>query len=132
MKKKILNILKNTDGYISGEKISEQVGISRAAIWKHINKLKQDGYEIESFTHKGYHLVFSPDIITAEDIQNGLNTEFIGRNIFMYDKTDTTNERAKAKSNAPDGSLFIAEVQTCGKGSRGRGWQSPKGTGIWH
>lgn len=132
MKNKILDILKDANGYISGEKISEQLGISRAAVWKHIKKFKQDGYEIESVTNKGYRLVSSPDIITEHSIKQGLNTEFIGRNIFIYDKTDTTNERAKSNSDAPDGSLFIAEVQTNGKGSRGRGWTSPKGTGIWH
>ncbi len=132
MKNKILNILKNTDGYISGEKISEQLHISRAAVWKHIKKFKQDGYRIESVTNKGYRFVASPDVITETAIQGGLDTCFIGRNIFMYDETDTTNERAKANSDAPDGSVFIAEVQTHGKGSRGRGWTSPKGSGIWH
>ncbi|MGN0150710.1 MAG: biotin--[acetyl-CoA-carboxylase] ligase [Clostridia bacterium] len=132
MKNKILSILKNTDGYISGEKISEQLNVSRAAVWKHIKNFKQDGYEIESVTNKGYRLVSSPDIITEDGIKSELNTEFIGRNIFLFDETDTTNERAKANNTAPEGSVFIAEVQTHGKGSRGRGWVSPRGTGIWH
>lgn len=132
MKQKILNILKSADGYVSGEKISNELGISRAAVWKHIKKFKSDGYEIESVTNKGYRLVSSPDTITEIGIKALLNTKFIGRNIFYYDETDTTNERAKANNAAPDGSLFIAEVQTSGKGSRGRGWVSPRGTGIWH
>lgn len=132
MKNKILDILKNAEGYISGEKISERLGISRAAVWKHINKFKADGYVIESVTNKGYRLVTEPDIISEEGINKGLNTEFIGRKIFLYDETDTTNERAKVNNTAPDGSVFIAEVQTHGKGSRGRGWTSPRGTGIWH
>jgi BirA family biotin operon repressor/biotin-[acetyl-CoA-carboxylase] ligase len=55
----------------------------------------------------------------------------VGRSIFLYDETDTTNERAKANNTAADGSVFIAEVQTNGKGSRGRGWSSPRGSGIW-
>lgn len=125
-------MLKNTEGYISGEKISGELGISRTAVWKHINKLKSDGYEIESVTNKGYRLVSEPDIINADSIQAGLNTEFIGRSIFFYDETDTTNERAKANSNAPDGSVFIAEIQTAGKGTRGRGWVSSRGDGIYH
>ena len=132
MKNKILDILKSEYGYISGEKISGQLNISRAAVWKHIKKFKQDGYEIESVTNKGYRLVSSPDIITEDGIKNNLDTEFIGQSIFFYDETDTTNERAKANNSAPDGSVFIAEVQTHGKGSRGRSWTSPKGTGIWH
>ena len=132
MKQKILDILKSADGYISGERISEQLHISRAAVWKHIKKFKEDGYEIESVTNKGYRLVSSPDIITESGITSGLNTEFIGRKLYIYDETDTTNERAKANNTVPEGSVFIAEVQTHGKGSRGRGWVSPRGTGIWH
>lgn len=132
MKQKILDILKNADGYISGERISEQLSISRAAVWKHIKKFKESGYEIESVTNKGYRLVSSPDIITESGIKSGLNTEFIGRNLYIYDEIDTTNECAKLNNAAPDGSVFIAEVQTHGKGSHGRGWVSPRGTGIWH
>lgn len=132
MKNKILDILKGTDGYISGEKISETLHISRAAVWKHIKKFKENGYEINSVTNKGYQLISSPDTIREDDIKNGLNTDFIGHNIFIYDETDTTNNCAKTNNTAPDGSVFIAEVQTHGKGSRGRGWSSPKGTGIWH
>ena len=108
MKQKILDILKSTDGYVSGERISEQLNISRAAVWKHIKKFKEDGYEIESVTNKGYRLISSPDLITESGIKNGLNTEFIGRKLFIYDETDTTNERAKANSDEPEGSVFIA------------------------
>lgn len=132
MKQKILDILKSTDGYISGERISEQLNISRAAVWKHIKNFKKKGYEIESVTNKGYRLVSSPDIITESGIKSGLDTEYFGQTLFIYDETDTTNERAKANSSAPQGSTFIAEVQTHGKGSRGRGWVSQRGTGIWH
>ena len=64
--------------------------------------------------------------------QSGLTTDFIGHNLFIYDETDTTNNRAKESNSSPDGSVFIAEVQTHGKGSRGRGWTSPRGIGIWH
>ncbi len=112
--------------------MSEKLGISRAAVWKHIKSLRSDGYVIESATNKGYRLVSSPDAITESEIKRALKTEFIGRNMFIYDETDTTNERAKANSSAPDGSVFIAEAQTAGKGTRGRGWVSPRGEGIWH
>lgn len=132
LKEKILAILKSTNGYISGEKISEILGISRAAVWKHIKSLKENGYKIESVTNKGYLLVSAPDIITKTGIETGLVTDFIGRNIYIYDETDSTNNCAKNNSNAPDGSVFIAEVQTHGKGSRGRGWTAERGIGIWH
>lgn len=132
MKNKILDMLKSAGGYISGEKISSHLNISRSAVWKHIRSLRSQGYEIKSVTNKGYKLLSFPDTITESGIKNGLNTEFIGQNIFLYDETDSTNERAKANSTAPDGSLFITETQTHGKGSHGRGWTSQKGTGIWH
>lgn len=132
MKQKILDMLKNADGYVSGERISEQTGISRAAVWKHIKSLRKMGYELESVTNRGYRLVSSPDLITEEGIIKGLNTEFFGRKMFIYDETDSTNERAKANSMEAEGSTFIAEVQNHGKGSRGRGWVSPRGMGIWH
>ena len=114
MKEEILDILKNADGYISGERISEMLNVSRTAIWKHIKSLRESGYKIESVTNKGYRLISSPD------------------SLFIYDETDTTNNRAKESNTSPDGSVFIAEVQTHGKGSRGRGWTSPRGIGIWH
>ena len=132
MKQQILNILKDSDGYISGEDISNKTGISRAAVWKHIKSLKNKGYEIDSVTNRGYRLVSSPDLITADGITQNLNTEFFGRKLFIYDETDSTNERAKAASSENEGCVFIAEVQNHGKGRRGRGWVSPRGTGIWH
>lgn len=131
MKNKILNILQTADGYVSGEKISGELDISRAAVWKHIKSLKDSGYEIESVTNKGYRLVSSPDILTEYTIKSGLNTKFIGQNVFVYHETDSTNNRAKAEHTAPDGSLFIAEIQNHGKGRLGRGWEAPAGVGIW-
>ncbi len=130
MKDKILKILRDSDDYVSGEKISDQLGISRAAVWKHIRSLRADGCEIISATNRGY-LLKHADLITTEAISDGLNTEFIGRNIFYFAETDSTNNRAKAEHDAPDGSLFIAETQNGGKGRRGRAWTSPKGTGIF-
>lgn len=131
MKNKILNILSTADGYVSGENISERLGISRNAVWKHINKLRQEGYEIESVTKRGYKLISVPDVISAELIKDGLDTEFIGQNVVYYDETDSTNNEAKRNSDMPDGTLFISEIQTGGKGRLGRAWVSPKGIGIW-
>jgi len=67
MKKKILNILrKSKDEYISGERLSEELGITRAGIWKHIKSLKEAGYVIESISNRGYKLISTPDIIDSE------------------------------------------------------------------
>lgn len=131
MKNRVLEMLQSAEGYISGEEISRRLGISRNAVWKHINKLRSEGYGIESVTNRGYRLKSLPDLISAEKIQDGLNTEFIGRKIVCMEETDSTNNTAKASSDMPDGTLFISEIQTGGKGRLGRAWSSPKGIGIW-
>ena len=131
MKSTILDILKNADDYISGEEISRVLGISRAAVWKHIKNLKNDGYEIDSVTNKGYRLVNAPDIISADHLNSLLATKYIARSVKYFPETDSTNEAAKRDSASPDGSLYIAEIQTAGKGRLGRGWESPKGSGVW-
>ncbi len=131
MKNKILSILKSNDDYISGEQISEILGISRSAVWKYIKKLRSEGYEIDSVTNRGYKIIFSPDIISAELIQNNVKTDFCAKNVHYYDEVDSTNIAAKQNSSQPDGTLFIADIQTAGRGRLGRRWLAPKGCGIW-
>jgi len=134
MKHKIISLLKAHNGsFISGETISEQVGISRAAIWKYINQIKEEGYEILSVSRKGYMLVNSPDLLTFEEINEDLNTEFIGKNIIHFDSINSTNIKAKelAELGEGEGSIVISEEQTTGRGRLGRNWASPKNTGIW-
>ncbi len=133
MKDKILEILKLSNEYISGEELSKRMGVTRAAVWKVIAKLKEEGYIIESVTNRGYRLVSSPDILTGPEISPYLTTEKLGRNVFFYPVTDSTNRRARVESenNAPDGSLFIAEEQTAGRGRLGKMWIAPPKTGVW-
>ena len=134
MKKKILNILRsNKDEYISGERISEELGITRAGIWKHIKSLKEAGYVIESISNRGYKLVSTPDIIAGEEVSPLLTTKYMGRNFIHYDEVDSTNIQCRREcSNKPiEGMVIVAEEQTSGKGRLGRSWVSPKGTGIW-
>lgn len=130
MRSKILTMLKNTDGYISGEEISRAAGISRTAVWKHINALRENGYKILSSTNRGYKLeAESP--VTEELIKGRLKTRFIGRNIICMEETDSTNNECKRHSDMPDGTVFFSERQTGGRGRRGKSWLSPPGTGIW-
>ncbi|MCY6958173.1 biotin--[acetyl-CoA-carboxylase] ligase [Clostridium brassicae] len=134
MKEKIIELLKqNKNNFISGQKISESLGVSRAAIWKYINSIKEDGYEIESVSRKGYKLVASPDLLTFEEIKDTLNTKYIGRNIVHLESVDSTNNEAKKLANKDviEGTVVIAEEQTMGKGRLGRNWVSPKYKGVW-
>ncbi|GKX28359.1 bifunctional ligase/repressor BirA [Vallitalea longa] len=133
MKEKIIELLNRADDYISGEEISKHLGVSRTAVWKVINHLREEGYEIESVTRKGYRLVSSPDILNEEELHYNLNTNVIGNKIISYDSVDSTNQQAKklALEGAGEGTVVIAEEQTAGKGRRGKNWVSPPKTGIW-
>ncbi|RKD33869.1 biotin--[acetyl-CoA-carboxylase] ligase [Thermohalobacter berrensis] len=134
MKGKILKLLKdNKEDFISGEKISQQLNVSRTSIWKYIKQLKEEGYNIESVSRKGYRLISSPDILTSEEITPYLNTEYIGRKILHFDSIDSTNIKAKefAQRGEEEGTVIISEEQTKGRGRLGRSWASPKGEGIW-
>ena len=132
-KQTILQLLQQTDGYISGQELSSQLNITRAAVWKHIRSLRAEGYTIDSVTNRGYRLLHSPDLLSPESILAGLKTHTVGKRVFCFASTDSTNEEAKrhALQGVPDGSLFLAEEQTQGKGRLGRVWTSPPGSGLW-
>lgn len=134
MKDKIINLLKSNNGkFVSGEKISEILGVTRASVWKHIKNIKMDGYDIESVTRKGYRLVSSPDILTDEEIRPYLNTKYIGQNIVYFNSIDSTNKKAKelGSLNYKEGTIVVSEEQVEGRGRLGRNWSSPKFKGIW-
>lgn len=130
---KILEELKKTESYISGEELGEKLGVSRAAIWKGIQKLKEQGYEIEAVSNKGYHIIQNQDLYNGIEIKEVCNTTKIAKEVYFYEQTDSTNNciRKLAKEGKKEGVVAVAEIQTAGKGRRGKGWQSPKGTGIW-
>lgn len=134
MRGKILEELKSAKGQpVSGEDISRRLGISRTAVWKHIRKLRSEGYSIESQTNSGYKLTGSPDVMSLSELEPFLHTEFIGRNIIYLDSVDSTNLYAKKKAENPfrEGTVVIADEQTVGRGRLGRHWVSTKGKGIW-
>jgi len=134
VKNKILKILKdNKNQFISGENLSKDFGITRAAIWKYMNALKEEGYEITSISKKGYKLVNSPDILRYEEVEEYLQTKYIGRNILHYNTIDSTNKAAKslAIEGIEEGTVIVSEEQTSGRGRLGRSWVSPKSSGIW-
>jgi BirA family biotin operon repressor/biotin-[acetyl-CoA-carboxylase] ligase len=134
LKSEILRLLKKSGSeFISGQYISQKLGVSRTAIWKYINQIKEDGYEIESISNRGYRIVSCPDLLKLEEIEPYLHTDFIGRNIIHFDSIESTNSVAKgfADSDGFNGSVVISEEQTNGRGRLGRNWVSPKYKGIW-
>ena len=133
MRGKILSMLKEVDGFISGELIAERLGISRTAVWKHISELRRNGYNIESIPNNGYKFVAAPDLLLPDEIRPHLRTSFVGRAITYKTSLTSTNSLAKqlAAKNAPDGTIIIAEEQTAGRGRLSRGWFSPPRSGLW-
>mgnify|MGYP000319883578 CR=1 FL=1 len=133
MKAKILAALREAEGYVSGQELCERFGVSRTAVWKAINQLKKDGYEIEAVQNRGYRIVGTPDILSENELSSIRKTDWIGKKIYYYDETDSTNVRASrlAEEGAEHGTLVVADQQDAGKGRRGRGWSSLPGTGIF-
>lgn len=133
MKGEILKVLKEADGYVSGQDLCSRFGVSRTAVWKVINQLKEEGYEIEAVRNKGYVLKGAGDVISREEILSLMKTRWAGTNVVYFDETDSTNTQIRklAEAGAPAGTLAAADRQTGGKGRRGRGWEAPSGVGIW-
>ncbi|MBU1427465.1 biotin--[acetyl-CoA-carboxylase] ligase [bacterium] len=130
----ILKYLREKE-YISGEVLAQKLGISRVAVWKQIQRLKDMGYEIIADQNLGYCLISRPDLLIPQEIQRGLSTNYIGKEIFYFPELKSTNIMAKEKAlhraeEIDEGTLIIAERQSAGKGRLGREWFSPVG-GIW-
>lgn len=134
MRKRILELLRaSKDEPVSGEDISRKLEVSRTAVWKHIQALKNEGYNIESVPKKGYILREAPDRLFPQEILSHLKTKWLGRNICYRDTVDSSNNLAKALANegCENGLLVVAEEQGAGKGRLSRGWISPYAKGIW-
>lgn len=133
MKEEILDYLKKGENkFISGEEISSKLNITRASVWKYINSLKVDGYDIESVSRKGYKLISSPDILTYEEVKPYLKTNRIGRKIIYYKSLDSTNLECKRIADKElEGTVVAGEEQLKGRGRLGRTWVSPIYKGIY-
>lgn len=133
MKTEILTMLKQADGYVSGQEICDHFGVSRTAVWKVMNSLKEEGYEIESVPKRGYRLMNQPDVLSKNEIESRIHTQWAGRQVYYFDETDSTNNdvRKLMAEGAGCGILAVADKQTAGKGRRGRTWISPAGANIF-
>jgi BirA family biotin operon repressor/biotin-[acetyl-CoA-carboxylase] ligase len=134
-KSKILTLLEENRGQtLSGSDIAKKLNISRSAVWKGIEELRKEGYEIHAATNRGYSLAESSDLLSAEGISLWLTNPAITKDsIHIYKSIGSTNQEAKkaAVAGAGHGTVILAEEQTEGRGRRGRSFFSPKGTGIY-
>ena len=134
MRKTIVEMLKRAGGdFVSGESIAGELKISRTAVWKHVQKLREHGYQILSRERRGYKLKDAPDLLLPSEIQSELDTKVVGVEMHYRPSVDSTNRVAKALAyhGAPEGTIVVAEEQTGGKGRREREFYSPRGKGIW-
>lgn len=133
MKEKILDCLSKESDYLSGDQISKNLGISRQGLWKHIQELKDFGYEIEAVPHLGYRLQSCPDKLFPWEVWRNLHTKFMGKKIEYFDYLSSTMNLAMqlGMQGAAHGTLVLAESQTKGRGRLGREWFSPKHKGIY-
>lgn len=121
------------DDYTSGAALSDKLGLSRAAVWKHVEQLRRLGYRIDAIPSRGYRLIEVPDRLTALELQPMLSTRELGRQLHYFDSVESTNAIASelARDGAFSGEVVVAEQQTAGKGRRGRTWVSPPGKNLY-
>lgn len=126
-------LLDNIGEFVSGEEISDHLGLTRAAVWKHVDQIREEGYIIESVSRRGYRLIEIPDKIDEIVVKQKLSTEILGSKIVSLSSIDSTNTLAKelASEGCKEGTVIIADEQTGGKGRMGRDWISPPEKGIW-
>ena len=119
--------------YVSGEQVSEQLGLSRAAVWKAVDSLRRKGYDIEAQAGLGYRLVSAPDAVTEEELRAFLPAAWAERDLHCFEEIDSTNTYLKklAMTGAGHGTVAVADCQTAGRGRMDRLFQSPKGKGIY-
>ncbi len=129
----VLSFLRGRDEYVSGARMSRALRISRTAVWKHIVALRGAGYVVDAIPSRGYRLRNAPDLLLASEIQRGLRTSFVGRDIRHFETTDSTNRIALslAETGAAEGTVVVAEEQTAGRGRLGRSWFSPPRVNLY-
>ena len=131
-KRTVIDILRESPGFVSGELISARLGISRNAVHKHVNSLRKRGYQILGISRRGYKLEAEPVKLVVPVITEMTQGSVFGRSFRYYDEIESTNVEAKelAMGGAPEGTVVIAECQRAGRGRLGRRWTSPAGKGL--
>jgi len=121
------------DEFVSGEAISDKLGLTRAAVWKHVESLRSQGYRIDAVPARGYRLTAIPDRLTPLELRPLLNTHDLGQVLHHFEVISSTNDHARelAEEGAGHGEVVIADSQTGGRGRRGRPWASPPGRNAY-
>lgn len=134
MREKILHrLMENQHRYLSGTELAEYLGVSRVAVWKHVEALKEEGYRITGISGKGYRLEEADNVLLPARVEAGMARQRFGHKILYYSQTDSTNRMAREllmQHNLPEGTLILAQTQTGGRGRRGKAWWAPPG-GLW-
>ncbi|WNG16478.1 biotin--[acetyl-CoA-carboxylase] ligase [Cystobacter fuscus] len=126
-------LVEGRDEFCSGEALSDKLGLSRTAVWKHVESLRGKGYRIDAVPARGYKLVDVPDKLTPLELAPLLSTHHLGQQIHFHESLPSTNVTAfqLAADGAEHGEVVITEQQTAGKGRRGRVWTSPPGVNLY-
>jgi len=129
----VVDLLGNAAAGLSGTEIGRQIGISRAAVWKHVSHLRRNGYRIEGAPSRGYRLVGIPDRLSPTELSGKLSSKVLGRVVHYEEEVDSTNRLARevARAGAVEGTVVIADTQTAGRGRLGRSWFSPPSVNLY-
>ena len=129
---KILDMLKEEDGFISGEQMADVLNVSRNTICKYIAKLRKMGYDISSSTNKGYRLKLENNKFNKLELSKKIKTKNFVKNIYFFEDLDSTNEYAKTLADKlEDGDIVVCNNQTNGKGRLDRSWHGSKDKNIY-
>lgn len=133
MKSKILALLRERGDYVSGQELCERFHVSRTAVWKAVGQLKKEGYHIEAVQNRGYLLTEEEELYGQHELESRMDTEWAGHPVVFYDSLASTNLQAKldAENGAAEGTLIVADMQTAGRGRKGRAWSSPAGANAY-
>lgn len=133
MKGRVLQMLREAQGDLSGAEASVRLGVSRAAVWKAVEALRREGYGIASHPGRGYRLLSTPERLSAREIRARMGGHSWTGLVQVLETVDSTNTAAKALAaqGAPQGTAVLAERQTGGRGRLGRQFDSPPGMGVY-
>ncbi|WP_246218178.1 biotin--[acetyl-CoA-carboxylase] ligase [Litoribacterium kuwaitense] len=133
IKKRLFSLFQSRPSdFISGEEAARQLGCSRAAIWKHVKELQEEGFDIEAVNRKGYRLKHVPNALSENTLLAGLETDTFGQHLYVYQALPSTQTKLHelAQQGAKEGTAVICDQQTNGRGRLQRSWYGGEGGNI--